>query len=921
MASVVDCEQTYAVRAIAICAVVAGCGRPEARASARGPGAPPAPSAQRARTAPAVPAGSNAVGAAGAGPVAPAGPVTPPPGPRLPDGITPLSYDLTLELDPDLDTFTGHVAIAIDVAAPTRRLWLNAVGLQLGRVTVASHGRVEPVALVEGGAPAQMQGFALPWPAGGGDDRAVTLTIDYHGRVADLSGRTTKDEEGLFRERAGGRWYLYSQAESVFARKIVPCFDEPRWKPAWRVTEIVPREQVALANAPVLAERARPDGRREVQFAEIARLPSYLLAVAVGPFEIIDAGKLGRGHVPVRIVVGQGDGKRIASGFRELPRIIDELERYVDAPLPLAKLDLVAVPQFFGAMENPGLVTFDRSVLVGGRERVLVTAHELAHQWFGDAVTPAWWEHLWLSEGFASWLGERVTASLGGGLPAALAHSARAEVLEDDDQPSARPLVHPIASSEDVEPAFDSLIYEKAAAVIAMFEQFAGADAFRTAVRGYVAAHAGTSVTTQAFLDALAAATRPELAAALAANLGHAGVPVVELALRCTGGPAIVASVRDGVTIPVCVRFPVAGQAGDPTRAPAHTCFLAGAHTEQPLPAAAGCPAWIVGNEGGRGYYRTVWRGGAPIAWAPLSAEEWLARGDDAALGFGHGDQAIAGALSELTALAATRDPHGELAALTIAHAIDPLVADAARPAWAAWLVGRFADRMTNAALGAPSSLIDHLLCGQLVMLTRGALAPATLAELRTAIERRTARPETILRVDAARDPDALFQRFVAAAAAAAAAPQRAGLLESLGAFPAAYAPRVVGLVFDPRFSAGAIWRGLAAMLERGESRTAAWRAMHARIGPLLGALAAQTREVIAATGALCDPAARAEVAADFTPRIEALVDGKRAAARALERALASIDRCVARRNAAGDIAAALAATSAPTIGGSTPPR
>jgi hypothetical protein len=96
---------------------------------------------------------------------------------------------------------------------------------------------------------------------------------------------------------------------------------------------------------------------------------------------------------------------------------------------------------------------------------------------------------------------------------------------------------------------------------------------------------------------------------------------------------------------------------------------------------------------------------------------------------------------------------------------------------------------------------------------------------------------------------------------------------------------------------------------------------MHTRIDPVLGALAAQTREVIAATGALCDPAARAEVAADFTPRIAALIAGKRAAARALERALAAIDRCVARRDAAGDIAGALAAAVTPAIGGSTPRR
>ncbi|HET9623457.1 MAG TPA: M1 family aminopeptidase, partial [Kofleriaceae bacterium] len=834
-----------------------------------------------------------------------------PPGPRLDDRAAPVAYDVTLEIDPARATFTGHVAITIDVAAATPVIWLHAVELELARAALGG----EPATILDGGA--QLRGFALGHPVAAG---RTTLTIDYTGKVSDLSRRSGKDEEGLFRERAAGAWYVYSQAESVFARKIVPCFDEPRWKPRWKLTAIVPAGVRALGNGAVVDDRehAPRDGRREVRFAEVAKLPSYLFAVAVGPFDVVELGKLGRAGVAVRLAVARGDGRRTQAAQREVPRVVDAIERYLDAPLPLAKLDLVAVPQFFGAMENPGLIPYDQAILVGGHDLVLVTAHELAHQWFGNTVTPAWWDDLWLSEALASWLGERITRALGAAPPPVIAHHARAEALAADDLPGAPAVIHPIASSEEVEPSFDAIAYAKGSAVITMFERFVNRDArgeplaepardpFRAALTAYLAAHAGTSVTSRALLEPLARAASPAVSDALAANLRHAGTPVVELGVRCTGAPAITAAARDGVTVPVCVRFAAGPGAG-------RMCFLAGARADHALPAGAACPAWLVGNDGGTGYYRTAWRGREPApATAQLTPEERLVRGDDLALAVGHGELPLADALAELTALAQTRDSYQQLAALAIAQAIDPWIDDAARPAWAAWLAARFADRLTRAALEASGTQVDDAVRTALLALTRGALAPAVVAGLRATLDR-GADPgfDPVLRFDLARDPSAVLDR-VLAGAAADHGELRADLLEVLGAFPGKLAPRVVDAVLDPRFAPAQVWPALAAMLARGESRTAAWRAFHARGGELRRALAGELPTVIAATASLCDAGARAEVAAEFAA--DRLTERARpASARALERALAAIDRCIARRAAVGDVARALA--------GSTPRR
>jgi alanyl aminopeptidase len=826
----------------------------------------------------------------------------------LPEGVAPLAYDLTLELDPERASFTGRVAIAIAVTVPTTRLWLNAVELDISRAVLRAGGREEPVERVAGGD--QVVGFALRRAVGPG---TVDLVIDYTGRVTDLSRPAGKDEQGMFRERTGGRWYLYSQAESVFARRITPCFDEPRFKPAWRVTAVVPRDQIALGNAPVAAERVLPDGRREVRFAEIAALPSYLLAVAVGPFERVDGGRLGRGRIPVRFAVAAGDGRQVAAAGRALPKIIDALERYLGAPLPLAKLDLVAVPEFFGAMENPGLVLFQAAILAGRGDFIPVAAHELAHQWFGDAVTPAWWDHLWLSEAFASWLGERVTAALGAARPPWLAHLDRLHALEADDEIDARPLLRTIKTADEVEPAFDAIAYDKGAAVLAMFERYVGADAFQAAVRRYLAAHAGTAVTTEAFLAALGAATRPEVADALAANLRHAGTPVVELALRCEAGTSsstatasaptmVVAAARDGVTVPVCLRYPVApGGTG-------RTCLLAGARTEQALPAAAGCPAWLVGNDGGAGYYVTQWQGASPLApLSELSPDERLARGDDAALAVRRGELPVARALAEITALAGAHDTYGALAALEVARAVDAFADDAVRPAWSAWLTGRFADQLSHPALVRVRSAADYLAVGQAVELARGAIEPSAAAAARTELERRrgAGHRRRLIQLTAPREALARFDELLRDATAARTDPARDAALDDLGAFPATLAPRIVGALLDRRLPADRIWPALAEMLARSEARSAAWRAIRDRFPAVIEALGrAGARDALAALAVLCDPTARAELAAAAAPKLAAIDGGRRA----LDHTLATIDRCVARRRAAGDLAAALAA-------------
>ena len=234
------------------------------------------------------------------------------------------------------------------------------------------------------------------------------------------------------------------RASRCTCARIAPCFDEPRFKTPWRVTLVVPRGDVALANTPEVS--VARDRRREGGVVRADRADAELPGRASRSVRSISSTPARSANkVPVRVAVRAGEGKHVEHRrSAKLPAIVDAIEAYVDDALPLEKLDLVAVPHLFGAMENPGLITFDEAMLIGDPKAtsfasyfVTVAAHEVAHQWFGNSVTPAWWDDLWLSEGFASWLGDKVAQQLGAiDDPPLRAALTRREAIEADDEPA-----------------------------------------------------------------------------------------------------------------------------------------------------------------------------------------------------------------------------------------------------------------------------------------------------------------------------------------------------------------------------------------------------------------------------------------------------------------------------------------------------
>ncbi|MBN4049515.1 M1 family peptidase, partial [bacterium AH-315-N03] len=328
---------------------------------------------------------------------------------RLPSDVLPRRYSLTLAIDPTRDRFTGVVEIDVDLPRRMDTIYIHGEGLDVSSVTATESGRDTREAEWEVvDAEAGLNRIVISRPVSG----HVRLSISY-------GAPFREDLRGFYRVNQDNQWYVFSQMEPLSARTAFPCFDEPSFKTAFDVTMVVREDDAAIANARERSTEATSGGMRRVRFATTEPLPTYLIAIAVGPLDVVEADPIPANDVrteplALRGVAPRGHGAELAYALEHTPAILAQLESYFGVAYPYDKLDIVAVPDFgAGAMENAGLVTFRDGLLLVPSEGAsvqqrrafsFVMAHELAHMWFGNLVTMAWWDDLWLNEAFATWM-------------------------------------------------------------------------------------------------------------------------------------------------------------------------------------------------------------------------------------------------------------------------------------------------------------------------------------------------------------------------------------------------------------------------------------------------------------------------------------------------------------------------------------
>jgi alanyl aminopeptidase len=532
--------------------------------------------------------------------------------------VTPTHYNVDLITRPDQRTFSGTVSIDVTLEAPTKLIWLHGQDLKVREATVTS----------EGGKP-----IAATWREIPDSDGVVSLSLasEVRGPKARISIKYEADYnrqlEGLYRADDAGEAYLYSQMETIFARRAFPSFDEPRFKTPFDISMTVRTGDSAISNAPVAKETPLDGGLKRVNFATTKPLPTYLIALIAGPFDVVQGPPVPKTgfrdrEIPVRGVATKGKGKQLKYALDNTPAILGALENYFGTAYPYEKLDIIAVTDFaYGAMENAGAITYreqlllidENSPLSQKRSYALVHAHELAHQWFGNLVTPAWWNDIWLNEAFATWMGNKAAAAWDpNGEFGRLTLTGALGAMGTDSWHAARAIAQPITSNDDIQNAFDGITYQKGGGVLAMFEQFYDAENFRKGVALHLERKAWGVATAREFLQSVADANKDtEGVAAFESFLNQPGVPLLTTRLECRGpsmafvvkqsryfqGPVTPASQQQRWAIPTCVAYGRGPQRDQ-------MCVIVKEPETRIAIEAPGCPSWVMPNADGAGYFR-----------------------------------------------------------------------------------------------------------------------------------------------------------------------------------------------------------------------------------------------------------------------------------------------------------------------------
>jgi aminopeptidase N len=402
---------------------------------------------------------------------------------QLPSNAVPEHYDLFVRPAPNHLRFDGTVRIKIDVREATSEIVLNAVELQLQHAVLDAHEIADIIV--------------------NQNEQIATLKFNdaiergTHAISIDYAGKIYQSAQGLFVSEydtlEGRKRLLLTQFEAGGARRFVPCWDEPARKATFTLAVAAPKNEMVVSNMSVDAESDLDDERNYVRFQKTPKMSSYLLFLAIGELERLEAVS---GSTIISLVAKKGSAEKGKFALESAVKLLRFYNQYFGVPYPLPKLDMIAAPGAggFSAMENWGAILYFEDQLLldeewsteANRQRVFVViAHEMAHQWFGDLVTMEWWDNLWLNEGFASWMESKATDALHPDWMIWLqAESDLQRAMRQDAKCTTHPVVEPVITVEQA--AFDDITYRKGRAVIRMLENYLEPDAFREGVRAYM---------------------------------------------------------------------------------------------------------------------------------------------------------------------------------------------------------------------------------------------------------------------------------------------------------------------------------------------------------------------------------------------------------------------------------------------------
>ena len=538
---------------------------------------------------------------------------------RLDRDVVPTFESVKLRMDPARPDYLGAVHIDVSVVTPTDSFRLYAKDMDV--ISVRLVGNAGAVTVTHESGETGLLTVRAGQPIAAGD---YGLDIDF---MNDFNTRANS----LYRLKSGEDWYCYTQFEAVAAREAFPCWDEPEFKIPFQLTVTVPEKCSAVSNT-TIAKESTVGGQRTITFTRTPPMPSYLVAIAAGPFDYLPIPGM---SVPGRVVTVKGASALAVEAARVTPPLLAALEKYFGRPYPYEKLDLLAVPEFAaGAMENAGAITFRDEILlvdpasadVRQRQRLAsIIAHEAAHMWFGDLVTMAWWDDLWLNESFASWMGDKVTHQVFPQYNTPVRElSGTQSAMITDAGLTTRAIRQEVDAFANIDRLFDELSYQKGQAVLGMLESWLGHEVFRRGVVAYLKEHEWKNATAGDLWRALSAAAGRDITPATLSFLDQGGVPLVSAEVLPDGSVRLQQKrfLNYGVQAPAPTawKIPVTLRYSDGRHTHTQSVMLDDAERIVKLEKAS-TPTWVHPNAGERGYYRWVAPPAARQALAAMGPE------------------------------------------------------------------------------------------------------------------------------------------------------------------------------------------------------------------------------------------------------------------------------------------------------------
>ena len=448
---------------------------------------------------------------------------------RLPAHVRPERYKIILKPDLDNFIFEGEETIDLFLEKSVKQIFLHCVDLKIEceGAKIAYDEKQETVKLI----------FAKPIHAG-----KHQLKLKFKGILNDKM-------RGFYRSKFGEKHLAVTQFEATDARRAFPCFDEPSHKAIFDVTLMIPGHMSAISNTIESSVREHESGFKIVEFEPTPKMSTYLLAFIVGEFEYIEGKssprvEAGKKEKVIRVFTTPGKKEQARFALDVAIKCLEFYENYFDIPYPLPVLDLIAIPDFAaGAMENWGAVTYRESTLLIDEEKsssankqwvALVIAHELAHQWFGNLVTMEWWTHLWLNEGFASFIEYLAIDHI---FPkwdiwTQFVSGEMTEAFELDSLKNTHPIEVEVGHPAEISEIFDTVSYSKGASILRMLWKYLGEKDFQKGLQHYLKRHSYANAKTEDLWQALEEISRKPVASVMKNWTSKPGHPVINLKIK-----------------------------------------------------------------------------------------------------------------------------------------------------------------------------------------------------------------------------------------------------------------------------------------------------------------------------------------------------------------------------------------------------